>query len=373
MIPKTLVVKVGTSTLTGADGGIDAAYIQELAAELAALAHAGQRVVLVSSGAVRAGCERLGWAARPRTVPMKQAAAAVGQGRLMEIYASAFGRHGLAVGQLLLTRHDASDRTRYVNARNTLSTLLRQAVVPIINENDTVAVEEIRFGDNDTLAAQAAVMAHAELLLLLTDVDGLMDPEGNVIPTVVEVDHAVRALCTGAGARGTGGMTTKLAAAEIASAAGIRTCIARGRPASIARRIGSGEVLGTQFLPTTRRLAGRKHWIAYGSTPQGSLSVHPLAEAALVEKQKSLLPAGVVGVVGDFRRGETVTLTDAAGSQFARGIVSCDAGEVRAVMGLHTTEARGRIGRSDFQEIIHRDNLVLLPRTVPTDGHVPLP
>src|SRR5437764_4722947 len=202
MIPKTLVVKVGTSTLTGPDGGIDAGYIGELAGELAALVHAGQRVVLVSSGAVRAGCERLGWANRPRTVPMKQAAAAVGQGRLMEIYAAAFGQHRLAVGQLLLTRHDASDRTRYVNARNTLSTLLRQTVVPIVNENDTVAVEEIRFGDNDTLAAQVAAMAHADLLVLLTDVDGLLDRDGNVIPKITEVDHTVRALCAGAGAAG---------------------------------------------------------------------------------------------------------------------------------------------------------------------------
>src|SRR2546430_1261686 len=182
MIPKTLVVKVGTSTLTGPDGGIDTDYVGDLASELAALVNGRQRVVLVTSGAIRAGCERLGWGNRPRTVPMKQAAAAVGQGRLMEMYAAAFGRQGLAVGQLLLPRHDASDRARYVNARNTLSTLLRQAVVPIINENDTVAVEEIRFGDNDTLAAQVAAMAHADLLVLLTDVDGLLDRDGNVIP-----------------------------------------------------------------------------------------------------------------------------------------------------------------------------------------------
>jgi glutamate 5-kinase len=358
---RTIVIKVGTSTLTGRDGGIDRGYVRDLAGEIASLVHEGRRAVLVSSGAIRAGCDRLGWTQRPRTVPMKQAAAAVGQGELMELYAVAFGRHGLPVGQLLLTRHDAVDRTRYLNARNTLSTLLRHGVVPIVNENDTVAVEEIRFGDNDTLAAQVAALAHAELLILLTDVEGLLDRHGAVIPQVREIDPAVRSLCAGAGAVGSGGMSAKLAAAEIACAAGIRTVVARGRPAATLRKILSGEPCGTEFLPFRRRLAGRKHWIAYGSASAGALAIHPLAEAALVSGQKSLLPAGVVAVEGEFARGEIVSLVGEGGGIFARGIVNCGAREARQVMGLHTAEARRRIGSSTFQEVIHRDNLVLLP------------
>jgi glutamate 5-kinase len=369
-MPRTVVVKVGTSTLSDPEGRIDREYVESLAAELAALAAEGRRVVLVSSGAIRAGCERLGWGQRPRTVPQKQAAAAVGQGRLMELYAAAFGRHGRAVGQVLLTRHDAADRSRYVNARNTLSTLLRSGVVPIVNENDTVAVEEIQFGDNDTLAAQVAVLAHADLLILLTDVPGLLDAAGRVIPRVTTIDATLRALCGRAGVIGTGGMATKLAAAELAGMAGIGTRIARGRPAAILRQVVAGEGVGTEFLPAARRLAGRKHWIAYGPLPNGVLVVHPLAEAALREQQKSLLPAGVTGLRGPFARGDIVSLAGESGHEFARGIVSCGSDELAQVMGLHTAEARRRVGRPDLREVIHRDNLVVLA-TRPEAAHGP--
>jgi glutamate 5-kinase len=370
---RRIVVKVGTSTLTDASGGLDRGYVGELAAELAALAHAGRRVVLVSSGAIRAGCERLGWAGRPRTVPQKQAAAAVGQGRLMEIYAEAFGRHGLAVGQVLLTRHDAVERTRYINARNTFLTLLRHEVVPIVNENDTVATEEIKFGDNDTLAAQVAVLIHADALVLLTDVEGLLDRSGQRIPQVREIDRATRALCAGPGQVGSGGMATKLAAAEIACSAGVRTFIALGRPASTLGELARGAKIGTEFLPLERRLAGRKHWIAYGAEPKGTLAVHPLAETALVDRQKSLLPAGVLAAEGNFARGDVVRLVSQEGGLFARGIVSVGVEAVRQVMGLHTAEARRRLGLESFQEVVHRDNMVLLPAEAATDGNGTLP
>lgn len=369
---RTLVVKVGTSTLCDAAGRIDRDYVEELAAELVGLADDGKRVVLVTSGAIRAGCERLGWGTRPRALPLKQAAAAVGQGRLMELYAAAFGRRGRAVGQVLLTRHDAADRSRYVNARNTLSTLLTQGVIPIVNENDTVAVEEIRFGDNDTLAAQVSVLAHAGLLVLLTDVEGLLDASGALIARVGHVDASIHALCGRPGAAGTGGMATKLEAAEIACAAGIRTCIVRGRPASVIGRLVSGERVGTEFLPAPRRLAGRKHWIAYGSHVRGALAVHPLARAALVEQNRSLLPAGVLRVRGPFERGDIVSLADEEGRVFGRGMVSCDSEEIERVMGLHTLEAQRRLGRPEFREVVHHDNLVLLARPAVDDGDPPL-
>ncbi len=356
---RTIVVKVGTSTLTSPAGGLDRGYIEDLADQLAELAAERRRVVLVSSGSIRAGCERLGWA-RPRTVPMKQAAAAVGQGLLMELYAAAFGRHGLPVAQVLLPRQDAAERTRYVNARNTLTTLLRHGVVPVVNENDTVAVEEIQFGDNDTLAAQVAVLVHADLLLLLTDVEGLLDRVGQLVRRVTEIDHAVRALCGRPGEHGRGGMATKIGAAEIASAAGIRTVVARGQPATTVGLVARGDACGTLFAARARRLAGRKHWIAYAGPPRGTLSVHPLAETALVERHTSLLPAGVTEVQGAFSRGDVVSLAGQQGAEFARGIVTCGAEELRSVMGAHTSEARRRIGRDDFEEVIHRDNLVLL-------------
>src|SRR5947209_5721033 len=271
---RTVVVKVGTSSLTGADGRLDRGFVDDLARQISAEMDAGRQVVLVTSGAIRAGAERLGWQTRPRTVPMKQAAAAVGQGLLMETYAAAFARCGRVAGQMLLTRQDTADRTRYVNARNTLLALLRSRVVPIVNENDTVAVEEIQFGDNDTLAALVAILAHAHLLLLLTDVAGVLDAGGQVIPEIAQIDEGVLALAAGAGESGTGGMLTKLQAAQIAAEAGVETVITRARRPGVLAEIISGGRHGTRVPPRPHPLRGRKRWIAFGGPAQGVLKVN---------------------------------------------------------------------------------------------------
>jgi len=359
-MPKTIVVKVGTSTLTDPQGCLDEAFLPVLAGQLCDLMDEGRRVVLVTSGAVRAGVDQLGWTQRPRTVPLKQAAAAVGQGRLMGLYAAAFGARGRAVGQVLLTRQLAQDRPLYVNAQNTLSTLLRHHVVPVVNENDTVAIEELQFGDNDTLAALVSALVHAELLILLTDVEGLLDRERQVIPRVSQITDELRALAGGAGRHGSGGMVTKLTAAEIAGAAGVRTVIARGRrPGVVTEVVRSGNI-GTTFTPPARRLRGRKHWLAYGPRPTGSITVNERARRVLIEENRSLLPAGVVAVTGPFAPGESVSLQSEDGEEFARGLASCDWRDAQCLMGVHTTNVAQILGHSDVAEIVHRDNLVVL-------------
>lgn len=353
-----IVVKVGTSTLTDGQGRLDRAYLYELAWQLAAVRRQGRPVVLVSSGAVRAGCERLGWARRPQSIPLKQAAAAVGQGELIHAYNQAFGP-AYPVAQVLLTRQDAADRERYVNARNTLTTLLRHGCIPIVNENDTVAVDEIRFGDNDTLAAQVAALVAAELLVLLTDVPGFLDESGEVIARIDAIDERIRRLAGGSGRDGSGGMITKLAAAEIATAAGTRVVIAPGRRPNVLLDLLAGEAIGTEFPARRRRLRGRKHWILYGPDPCGTLRVNQAARAALVTGGKSLLPAGIVAVEGRFDAGDIVAIADEAGEPFGRGVVNCDWREARALMGARTSEIARIVGRTDLQEVIHRDNLVV--------------
>jgi glutamate 5-kinase len=359
-MPKTIVVKVGTSTLADAEGRIDREFLNSLADQLCALADEGRRMVLVSSGAVRAGAEILGWEARPRSLALKQAAAAVGQGRLMGLYAEAFGRHGRAVGQVLLTRQLAQDRPRFVNAQNTLKALLDHGAIPIINENDTVSVEELQFGDNDTMAALVAPLVGAKLLILLTNVEGLLDRSGSVIPRVDALTSDLRGLAGGAGRHGSGGMATKLQAAEVAGAAGVRTVIARGRKPNVITEIAHGEHHGTDFAPSQRRLSGRKHWLAYGTQPTGSVTVNACAREALVEDHRSLLPVGVVKVEGPFAQGETVSIRTEDGREIGRGIASCDWREAEQLLGVHTSRIAAILGRDDVSEIIHRDNLVVL-------------
>jgi glutamate 5-kinase len=359
-MPKTIVVKVGTSTLTNGGEQLDRQFLPVLADQLCDLMDEGRRVVLVTSGAVRAGSEQLGWTARPRSIALKQAAAAVGQGRLMGLYASAFERRGRLVGQVLLTRQLAQDRPRYVNAQNTLSALLRHGVLPVVNENDTVATEEIQFGDNDTLAALVSALVRAELLILLTNVEGLKDAEGRVIPHVDRLTEDLRALAGGASLHGSGGMVTKLLAAEIAGAAGVRTVIGHGRRPAVIRDIVHGVAVGTTFAPRARRLRAWKHWLAYGAQPVGSITVNQCARRALVEEHKSLLPAGVIAVQGPFYRGETVSLRSEEGEEFARGQADCDWHEAERLMGVHTAEVADILGHSEVEEIIHRDNLVIL-------------
>jgi len=364
---RRLVIKVGSGQITSPGEGLDARRIGALAADIATLVGDRREVVLVSSGAIVAGTARLGLPARRRSIPETQAAAAVGQSSLMWHYEQAFKRHGIKVGQVLLTAQDISDRGRYLNARNTLLALLDFGVLPVVNENDTVAVDEIKVGDNDNLAALVAHLVDADLLVLLTDVDGLYtgdprrDPSARRLETVEAVTEDIRRLCFDeAGRVSVGGMATKLEAAQKAGASGIPMVIANGRDPGALARLVKGESLGTYFLPRDDRLAARKRWIAFAVPPQGRLTVDAGARKALTEKGKSLLPSGLVDVAGEFHAGEVVALTELEGDEFARGLVNYDAGELRKIRGAKTAEIEKALGYKGLAEVIHRDNLVVL-------------
>ncbi len=360
-----LVIKVGTSTLTQDGGPPDTHYIADLAAQIAAQRAAGQAVILVSSGAIRAGMARLALPGRPRTIPQKQAAAAVGQGILMHTYAEAFAVHDTPVAQVLLTRDDLRDRTRYLNARNTFAALLRLGAIPIVNENDTVAVDEIRFGDNDTLAALVASLVEAEALLLLSDVAGLYDrdpaqfPDAQLIPVVEKLDTTIVQLAGGTSTNvGTGGMATKLQAAKVCAGSGIRMTIADGRRPNVVADALAGKC-GTAFVPRLHRLRQRQRWIAYGALPKGILSVNDGAKQRVLDEGKSLLPAGVTQVTGHFHRGDLVRLVDSEGLPFAQGFVNYGHADLQRIMGCRTSDISGLLGTKPADEVIHRDNLVL--------------
>lgn len=308
---------------------------------------------------------RLGLSGRPRSIPQKQAAAAVGQGLLMHSYAEAFAVHNLSVGQVLLTRDDLRDRDRYLNARNTLAALLHARVVPIINENDTVAVDEIKFGDNDTLAALVASLAEADALLLLSDVAGLYDrdpsqfPDASLIPLVEKIDRALEKRAGGARSGvGTGGMATKLQAARICVRTGVRMVIADGRRPNVIADAFAGNC-GTQFLPLPGRLRSRQRWIAYGVASRGTVTVNDGAKARVVDEGKSLLPAGIVAATGHFHAGDLVSLADGFGEAFAQGIINYGCDDVRRIMGRRTADIAAVLGSKPHDEVIHRDNLVL--------------
>src|SRR5216110_2590071 len=364
---RRLVVKVGTSLIAEPGTGPDPDRIAALATEIAG-AREGREAVLVSSGAIATGMARLALPARPRSIPEKQAAAAVGQSALMWYYEAAFKRHGTAVGQVLLTAQDIGDRARYLNARNTLLALLRFGVLPIVNENDTVAVEEIKVGDNDNLSALVASLIDADLLVLLTDVDGLYtdDPTVNArarrLETVEAVtDEIARLARDRTDGVSVGGMATKLQAAKKAAAAGVPMIIASGYLPGVLRRLLAGESVGTYFAPKAARLTARKRWIAFAVAPQGKLTVDAGALQALTQHGKSLLPSGILEVEGEFASGDVVALlAGATGREFARGVVNFDADAVRKIRGAKTTEIEGRLGYRSFDEVIHRDNLVLL-------------
>jgi glutamate 5-kinase len=366
---RRLVVKVGSALIASPAHGVDPARIAALAGDVAGVIRDGREVALVSSGAIVSGTARLGLARRPRTIPEKQAAAAVGQSALMWSYEHAFKEHGIQVGQVLLTGHDISDRTRYLNARNTLLALLDYGVLPVVNENDTVAVDEIKVGDNDNLAALVAHLIDADLLVLLTDIDGLYvgdprrDPGARRLDTVTAVTPEIRELAFDTAARArlsVGGMGTKLDAAQKAAASGIPMVIASGLEPGTLPRLLKGEPLGTYFYPRDDRLAARKRWIAFAVPPQGRLTVDAGAKKALTERGKSLLPSGLVGVAGDFRAGEVVALALADGPEFARGLVNYDADELRKIRGVSTAEIERALGYKGMDEVVHRDNLVVL-------------
>lgn len=363
---RRLVVKVGTGLLAYPDGRLNIFRLERLSRELAAVTNAGRQVVLVSSGAVGAGMGRLGLSRKPRTLPEKQAAAAVGQGILMHMYEKLFAEYGNNVAQVLLTRADLSDRGRFLNARHTLLKLLQYRVIPIVNENDTVAVDEIRFGDNDTLSALVSVLVDADLLVLLTDTAGLYtanpktDPKAVRIEVITDFTPEIENLAGGGtSALGTGGVTTKLAAAQMAMNSGITMVIANGSEDRVVERTLEGEMLGTLFAPHSH-LAGRKRWIAYAQAPQGSIVVDGGAAEAILKRGKSLLPAGVLEACGEFETGAVVSVLDPAGREFARGIANYGAGDLLLIKGRHSGEIAAALGRKDYDEVIHRDNLCLV-------------
>ncbi len=364
---RRLVIKIGSSLIASSERGVDPERIDAVAAEIAGI-RGSREVVLVTSGAIAAGVARLALPERPRSIPEKQAAAAVGQSALMWHYEAAFKRHGIAVGQVLLTAQDISDRTRYLNARNTLLALLRFDVLPIVNENDTVAVEEIKVGDNDNLSALVASLIEADLLVLLTDVDGLYtdDPLRNTsarkLDTVSAVTAEITTLVWARGSEsGVGGMATKLEAAQKAAAAGIPMVIASGREGGTLVRALAGETVGTYFAPRADRLTARKRWIAFAVPPQGRLTVDAGALSALTHHGRSLLPSGLVGVDGEFVAGDVVAVLGVGGGkEFARGLVNFAADELRRLQGVRTLEIEARLGYKAVDEVIHRDNLVIL-------------
>jgi glutamate 5-kinase len=362
-----IVVKVGSSLVTNEGRGIDHDAVARWAGEIARLAEAGKAIVLVSSGAIAEGMQRLGWSTRPRAIHDLQAAAAVGQMGLVQAYERAFARHALRTAQVLLTHDDLSDRRRYLYARTTLTTLIALRVIPIINENDTVTTDEIRFGDNDTLGALVTNLIEADLLVLLTDQPGLFsaDPRRHPAATLVRTaragDPALEAMAGGAGSDiGRGGMLTKVLAAKRAARSGASTIIACGREADVLTRLARGEPLGTTLTAERTSLAARKQWLADHVRLAGRLTLDSGAVHALVRDGKSLLPIGVVAVSGDFGRGEVVGCIGPDGREVARGLVNYGAQEAARIVRRPSSEIESVLGYVDEPELIHRDNLVLL-------------
>lgn len=365
---RTWVVKVGTNVLAAPDGGLDLDRVGALAEQISAVARTGRRVALVSSGAVAAGMGQLGLAKRPDNLPQLQAAAAVGQAYLIRAYDDHFRRHGLHAAQLLLNHDDFDDRTRYLNMRNTLTSLFDYNAVPVINENDTTSVDEIKFGDNDRLAALVANLIQAELLVILSIVDGLYhaDPStghrGDLIPLVSDVNDQIMGLAgSSRSSLGTGGMRTKLQAAALVSRAGGSVVVASGRQEGVLTRILDGEPLGTLFLARTGRAErARGLWIGLTARPRGHLVVDAGARKALETGRNSLLAIGVVDVSGAFEKGDVVAIRDTSGVEFARGLTNYSTGEVLRIRGLRTELVREAFeGAVPYDEVVHRDNLVL--------------
>ncbi len=364
---RRVVLKLGSAVVTAPDG-LNLPLLQRLVEEIAHLRGKEREFVLVSSGAIAAGCRKLGIATRPAGIPQQQAVAAAGQSSLMLTYEEAFAAHGLKVAQILLTHDDLAARSRFLNARNTLFTLLQWQVVPVINENDTVATDELKFGDNDNLAALICNLVEADLLILLTDIDGLFardpreDPAAPFIPLIETFDaHLEKAASRRAGALGRGGMTSKLQAAKKAAAAGIPTLIANGLTEGILAQIFAGKEVGTLVLPQTQKLKSRQYWLAYNVTPQGAILVDSGAHQALALHHKSLLPAGIVEVFGGFGKGAPVQLLDPDGRPFAMGLTNYSARDIGRIKGRHTKEIAQSLGYQGYDEVIHRDNLVIFP------------
>lgn len=364
---KRIVVKIGTSSLTYPTGKLNLSRLEGLVREVADIQNEGREMILVSSGAVGAGLGRLGFKRRPSKIPEKQAAAAVGQGILMHIYEKLFSEYGQVVAQVLLTRFDLLERRCYLNARNALMTLLNLGVVPIVNENDTIIVEGLHFGDNDTLSALVAGLVEADLLLILSDIDGLYTadprehPEAVLLPVVEEITEEVAQLAGGVGSElASGGMATKLQAARIATSSGLPMVIANSQEERIIRRVLAGESIGTLFLSKEHKLDARQRWIAFGSTVRGSVVVDAGAREAILQRGKSLLPSGITAIEGVFEAGQVVQVKDPSGQEIARGMVNYSSGAVERIRGKKTTEIEAILGYKDFDEVIHRNNMILV-------------
>lgn len=365
---KRIVIKVGTSTITYANGKRNFSQIDRLAREISDLQNQGKEMILVTSGAVAVGVDRMGLPGKPKTIPGKQAAAAVGQGVLMHTYEKFFADYGQIVAQVLITKTEAIDRHRYTNTRNTFMELMRQRVIPIVNENDVVALDELKIGDNDNMSALVAGIVDADLVIILSDVDGLYTanpqthPDAVIVPEVAEITPEIEASAGGVGsARGTGGMATKIQAAKAATSSGIHLVIASGTEKNAITRVLRGEELGTLFVSRENRLQFRKRWLAFGAKIAGSIVVDDgCAKAIRKAGGCSILPAGVFAVQGEFLPGSTVSVIDKDAHELARGLVHYSSAELEQIKGCNSGEIANILGHKNFDEVIHRDDLVIL-------------
>lgn len=365
---KRIVIKVGTSTITYANGKRNFSQIDRLAREISDLQNQGKEMILVTSGAVAVGVDRMGLPGKPKTIPGKQAAAAVGQGVLMHTYEKFFADYGQIVAQVLITKTEAIDRHRYTNTRNTFMELMRQRVIPIVNENDVVALDELKIGDNDNMSALVAGIVDADLVIILSDVDGLYTanpqthPDAVIVPEVAEITPEIEASAGGVGsARGTGGMATKIQAAKAATSSGIHLVIASGTEKNAITRVLQGEELGTLFVSRENRLQFRKRWLAFGAKIAGSIVVDDgCAKAIRKAGGCSVLPAGVFAVQGEFLPGSTVSVIDKDAHELARGLVHYSSAELEQIKGCNSGEIANILGHKNFDEVIHRDDLVIL-------------
>lgn len=364
---KRIVVKIGTSTLTYSNGLLNLSRIENIVRQISNIHNQDIEVVLVSSGAIGAGIGKLGLKSKPKTIPQKQACAAIGQGIIVHMYEKLFNEYGKTAGQILLTRDDMANRGRFLNARNTFFALFEQGVIPIVNENDAVVVDEIKFGDNDTLSAVVASLIEAELLIILSDIDGLYDsnpnenPDAELIDFVKYISPEIKNAAGGAGSNlGTGGMTTKIKAAEIATAASCSLIIANGSKSNVLNDIVDGKKVGTLFSKKSSPMNAKKHWLTYKTNPSGTVVIDNGAVDAVKNNRTSLLPRGIVSVINAFSEGEVITIVDSNGIEIARGITNYNSSDINVIKGLNSYQIEEKLGYKNYDEIIHANNLVVL-------------
>jgi len=357
---KRIVVKIGTSLLTTNKGNLTTKYLSKIVGELARLKQTGKEVIIVTSGAIGAGMQRLRLKERPQTIIMKQTTAAVGQNILMDVYERLFKKYQQTIAQILLTHQDLSSRKSYINISNTILKLLEYKVIPVINENDTVAIEEIKFGDNDTLAALISQLVAADILLILTNIEGLYSDSGELIPVVKEINQHIIKIATGTTSKfSTGGMQTKIKAAKIATQSGTRVVILNGKKEGIIEGILTGKECGTIFVAKESNLSSRKRWIMHNLKDYGEIIIDDGAKEAILHKGKSLLPSGIVDIIGKFKEGDAVIVKDIQGKKLAKGLVDYSRKDLLKIKGKQTNQIEKILGYEYGEEVIHRDNLVI--------------